>query len=310
MKCETFDSRHTGDIIYQKINTMLSEWGIKKEKVHCLVRDEGSNMKKAMRLAALKDIDCTAHKIQLAVRNCLDSQKNIKTVILKCKKISTHFNHSVIAQKNLQEIQRRLGQPNLKVIQDCTTRWNSTYYMLERFLKIKDSVCLYINDSNIEPILADEWKIMENLISLLGSFEEATRELSSSEVLISTVIPIIEMLEKRLDNYSTTQHEFEQIQQAVTTLKNEIATRFSCLGDDNIYIIATYLDPRYKHKFFTPMTEEKIKENILAMINTHNQIDVSNSLNADSEGSDIMIITDSTVNNTKRHLDNFYRILH
>lgn len=111
--------RPSYDIISEKFNAMLSEWNIKKEQVHCLIRDEGSNMKRAVRLAALNDIDCTVHKLQLSIRSCFGSQENIKIIKQKCKKNSTHFNHSTIAQKQLQTIQDRLNQPHLKVFQDC-----------------------------------------------------------------------------------------------------------------------------------------------------------------------------------------------
>jgi len=258
---------------------MLSEWNIKKDQVHCLIRDEGSNIKRAVQLAALNDIDCTIHKIQLAIRSCLDSQENIKIVKQKCKTIATHFNHSTIAQKQLQAIQERLNQPHLKVFQDCITRWNSTFYMFERILKVKDALSLYINDSKINPILPEEWKIIESCIELLKPFEEATRELSSSHALISSVIPIIQMLEKKVDDCLKRSHDFDPIRQAVTTLKSELSTKFSNLVENNLYVIATYLDPRYKHKFFTPATEEKIKEDILMMRNTED--DVSGSLNSE-----------------------------
>lgn len=291
LKCESFDGRHTGDIISEKFDTMLSEWNIKKEQVHCLIRDEGSNMKRAVRLAALNDIDCTVHKIQLAIRSCLGSQENIKILKQKCKKISTHFNHSTIAQRQLQTIQDRLNQPHLKVFQDCVTRWNSTFYMFERFFKVKDALSLYINDNEINPILPEEWKIIESFIELLRPFEEATRELSNSHALISSVIPIIQMLEKKVDDYLTRSHEFDPIKHAVTSLKSELSTKFSSLRENHLYIIATYLDPRYKHKFFTPVTEEKIKDDILMMKNTD---DVSGSLNVNSEEAKRMRMTDST----------------
>ncbi|GBP37213.1 Zinc finger BED domain-containing protein 4 [Eumeta japonica] len=137
LKCETFDDRHTGDILAEKFDMMLSKWNISNDQVHCMIRDEGSNMKRAMRLAKLQDLDYAVHKMQLAIRSSLNSQENIKGIKQKCKKISTHFNHSTIAQKQLHKIQDRLNQPHLKVFQDCVTRWNSTYYMLERFLKAK-----------------------------------------------------------------------------------------------------------------------------------------------------------------------------
>ncbi|KAJ3658741.1 hypothetical protein Zmor_010464 [Zophobas morio] len=275
LKCETFDDRHLGDIIAEKFDTMLTEWNISKEQVHCIIRDEGSNMKRAMRLAVLYDLDCAVHKMQLAIRSGLQSQENITVVKQKCKKISTHFNHSTIAQKQLQKIQDRLNQPHLRVFQDCVTQWNSTFYMFERFLKVKDALSLYTNDSEIDPILPEEWKIIECCVELLKPFEEATRELSNSHTLISSVIPIIKVLGKKLDDYLTRPEDSDPIRVAVTTLKTEVSAKFSLLEENNLYVIATYLDPRYKHKFFTPVTEENIKDDILK-IRTNIENDVSN----------------------------------
>ncbi|GBP19402.1 Zinc finger BED domain-containing protein 4 [Eumeta japonica] len=244
LKCETFDDRHTGDIIAEKFDTMLSECNISNDQVHGMIRDEGSNMKRAMRLAKLQDLDCAVHKMQLAIRSSLNSQENIKGIKQKCKKISTHVNHSTIAQKQLHKIQDRLNQPHLKVFQDCVTRWNSTYYMLERFLKAKDALSLYINDSEIDPILPEEWKIIECCAELLKPFEEATRELSSSHTLISSVIPIIRMLTQKVSDYLTASPE-SPTYHAAKTLKAGISGKFSTLlEEENSYIIAIYLDPR------------------------------------------------------------------
>jgi hypothetical protein len=69
--------------------------------------------------------------------------------------------------------------------------------MFERFSKVKDALSLYINDNNVNPIFPEEWKIIESFIQLLRPFEEATRELSSCQALISSVISIIQMLEKK-----------------------------------------------------------------------------------------------------------------
>ncbi|KAJ3661175.1 hypothetical protein Zmor_005584 [Zophobas morio] len=300
LKCETFDDRHFGDIIAEKFDTMLTEWNISKQQVHCIIRDEGSNMKRAMRLAVLNDLDCAVHKMQLAIRSGLQSQENITTVEQKCKKISTHFNHSTIAQKQLQKIQDKLNQPHLRVFQDCVTRWNSTFYMFERFLKVKDALSLYINDSEIDPILPEEWKIIECCVELLKPFEEATRELSNSHTLISSVIPIIKMLGKKLDDYLTRPQDSDPIRVAVTTLKTEVSAKFSLLEENNLYVIATYLDPRYKHKFFTPVTEENIKDDILK-IRTNIENDVSNSqISPNFKAAKKMKMGDSFVKDTEQ----------
>ncbi|KAJ3651368.1 hypothetical protein Zmor_017417 [Zophobas morio] len=300
LKWETFDDRHLGDIIAEKFDTMLTEWNISKEQVHCIIRDEGSNTKRAMRLAVLNDLDCAVHKMQLAIRSGLQSQETITIVKQKCKKISTHFNHSTIAQKQLQKIQDRLNQPHLRVFQDCVTRWNSTFYMFDRFLKVKDTLSLYINDSEIDPILPEDWKIIECCVELLKPFEEATRELSNSHTLISSVIPIIKMLGKKLDDYLTRPQDSDPIRVAVTTLKTEVSAKFSLLEENNLYVIATYLDPRYKHKFFTPVTEKNIKDDILK-IRTNIENDVSNSqISPNFKAAKKMKIGDSLVKDTEQ----------
>ena len=123
LKCHTFNERHTGDQIQEKINEMLMEWGITNDQIHCFVRDSGSNMIRAMRLADIPDINCTVHQLQLCVRTMLDCDDGIKTLLSKCKRISTHFNHSQLAQTELHKIQQeQLNQEALNVVQECSTR--------------------------------------------------------------------------------------------------------------------------------------------------------------------------------------------
>lgn len=104
MKCETFEDRHTGDIIAEKYEGMLAEWGIERYQVHCIIRDEGSNMKRAMAISQFQDLDCTAHKLQLCVKNGLKSHQSIIDMTQKLKKVATHFSHSTIAQKEINSI--------------------------------------------------------------------------------------------------------------------------------------------------------------------------------------------------------------
>lgn len=123
LKSEVMDERHTGTIISTKFQTILEEWGIDRQKVHCMVRDRGSNMVKAMQLSGFEDISCAIHQIQLCIRAGVESQEWLLQLIAKLKKIATHFNHSLVAQAELTKIQKeRLNQSPLSVIQDCPTR--------------------------------------------------------------------------------------------------------------------------------------------------------------------------------------------
>ncbi|KAL3275123.1 hypothetical protein HHI36_019894 [Cryptolaemus montrouzieri] len=98
--------------------------------------------------------------------------------------MATHFHHSLIAQNELEQIQtERLNQTELCIVQDCSTSFNSTYYMMECILKLKDSLMLYSNAHTI-PIPTD----LEKCITILKPFEEITKELSSATAIIASDI--------------------------------------------------------------------------------------------------------------------------
>ncbi|KAF2889778.1 hypothetical protein ILUMI_16395 [Ignelater luminosus] len=198
LKAEVFNaSRHTGENIAYKLEDILSLWKIPKEKVKCVVCDAGANMKKGVNLLNVKHIDCASHKIKNVLKEGMKAQETVVAAITKCKKMATHFHHSTTAQDELANIQKRLNQKPLKIIQECVTRWNSTFYMLERILQVKESLCLYASTNNkIPQLTSEEWMIIEKLIGLLKPFEEVTKELSAADVSISSVILLIATLEK------------------------------------------------------------------------------------------------------------------
>ncbi|GBP35152.1 Transposable element Hobo transposase [Eumeta japonica] len=178
LKASVFnESRHTGENIACKLEGLLSSWEISKEKVKFLIRDAGSNMKKGGTLLNIEHIDCASHKIQNVLKEGLKAQETVVIAITKCKKMATHFHHSNTAQDELKAIQKRLNQIPLKISQECTTRWNSTFYMLERILQVKESLCLYAPTNNkIPQLTSEEWMLIDKVITLLRPFEEVTKE--------------------------------------------------------------------------------------------------------------------------------------
>ncbi|KAG5861798.1 hypothetical protein JTB14_030706 [Gonioctena quinquepunctata] len=107
LKAEVFnESRHTGENIAYKLEEILSLWEIPKEKVKCVVRDAGANIKKGVNLLTVKHIDCASHKIQNVLKERMKAQNTVMVAITKCKKMATHFNHSTSAQADLANIQK------------------------------------------------------------------------------------------------------------------------------------------------------------------------------------------------------------
>ena len=89
-------------------------------------------MKKGLVDAELPNVGCFIHTLQLVVLDSLEVQKAVKVAIAKSRNIGTHFNHSPLACSKLTEIQNKYESPKSKLLQDVRTRWNSTFYMLER----------------------------------------------------------------------------------------------------------------------------------------------------------------------------------
>ncbi|GBP85736.1 hypothetical protein EVAR_62535_1 [Eumeta japonica] len=103
LKAEVLEERHTGDYISEVFQSMLKEWGIQKQNVHCMVRDGGSNMKRACSLSEIHNVDCTAHQLHLVVKEAIKNVDTISVLLGKCRKIAGHFNHSTMAKQELEK---------------------------------------------------------------------------------------------------------------------------------------------------------------------------------------------------------------
>ena len=89
-RCE---GSHTGEYICKKLEDMLKIWGISKTRVHLIIHDNASNMKKASQEAQLPSLGCFAHTLQLIVNEGVLSQRAVIDILAICQKIVGHFKH-------------------------------------------------------------------------------------------------------------------------------------------------------------------------------------------------------------------------
>lgn len=74
------------------------------------------------------------------------------------------------------------------LIQDCPTRWDSTYSLLERLLEQKKAVIVYDSDFGLPDTLSgNEWQIVAKLVNLLEPFQRTTKEFSRYTCSVSQV---------------------------------------------------------------------------------------------------------------------------
>ena len=122
LTAETLSERHTGQYLSEKFDEMINDWDLIHSDIHVVMRDAGANIKKATFLSGVQNLDCTAHKIQLIVKDAIGEQKIVVDVITKVRSFATHFNHSQMVTDELKKKQEILGQPTLSFLRDQPTR--------------------------------------------------------------------------------------------------------------------------------------------------------------------------------------------
>uniref|UniRef100_A0A2S2N9F7 Zinc finger BED domain-containing protein 1 n=1 Tax=Schizaphis graminum TaxID=13262 RepID=A0A2S2N9F7_SCHGA len=130
------------------------------------------------------------------------NESDLKNLLRKCRAIVGFFRRSEVANRMLMDKQKQLGfETVLKLNQDVHTRWNSTFFMLERLIKLKEPltiVMITLKDASCH-LNSHEWNIIEDVVPLLRPFDRVTVELSAEQYpTISTVIPLIRGLQVSL----------------------------------------------------------------------------------------------------------------
>ena len=155
-----------------------------------------------------------------------------------------------MAQNELKKIQVRINAPELSVLHDVGTRWNSTLQMMMRIRDLTEPLCLYASSTKkFKSLTSEENDLLAKCISLLKPFEDTTSKLSCTSSSISDVIPVITTLRAMVSS-----HEGSEIMKMKETLLEGIRKRFDLVENNDLYVTATLLDPRYKTKLFTHQT--------------------------------------------------------
>ena len=210
LETSRFSKHHTAENIGRELVRVAENEQI-VELISAVTHNEAANMVAAMRVALesavvqhelqshqWQSVVCAAHRLQTCIRYALEVDE-VTSTISCARKLVGHFRHSAKATMALMKEQKERNNPERKLIQDVSTRWNSTYYMLDRLINQHMPVVAVLNDKSVskkgDPSLdltPHQWILAEDLVSTLKPFESATRLLSSEKnVLISAVLTII-----------------------------------------------------------------------------------------------------------------------
>ena len=113
------------------------------EKVKIALRDNAANMVKAFSIeSGLKGIGCLSHSLQLVIKDQIFCMLSVTNLLKKCRDLCSFANKSTnfySEMKHQQFVHMGLSDANFLNLphSDTDTRWNSSFYMIERILKLK-----------------------------------------------------------------------------------------------------------------------------------------------------------------------------
>jgi hypothetical protein len=262
------EERHTGVNIAGVIRAILDEFGI--GKIVALVTDNAGNMGIAARELESEQVCCFAHTLQLAIEDGLKLPQIAKT-LAAARRVVGHFSHSVLATSALLSKQDSI--PALKLIQDVPTRWNSSFLMMQRLLKLRVPVYSVIFDDEytkpgdrmILDIKDCFWKTMEDVVPVLEPLAEVTEILgkdstpTGSSVFILLQNLISDVLKIGADDSGALKDMKQKIADGLKK-RFKISERGSPENIKSPLVLAAFLDPRYKATLSKILKNEEMQE--------------------------------------------------
>ena len=144
-------------------------------------------------------------------------------------------------------------------------RWNSTYYMLKRFKKLRFPVERFLRKhepscsekgfkKSLDSLTDDDWDDIDRYLKLLKPFEEATKRLQGNTELsgfegsygaLWEVLPTLQGLFDHLkDQEQRVEHEDSHLKSGILMGLSKLDTYFGKLLDETpYYVVATALQP-------------------------------------------------------------------
>jgi len=93
-----------------------------------------------------------------------------------------------------------------------------------------------------------KWKLAERIVKVLKPFYEATVEISSDQICLSVMVPMVAMLLGKVE--TRPEPTYRRLQQLKAALRDAIQRRFAFARTTPAIIVATLLDPRFKDGYF------------------------------------------------------------
>ncbi|KAJ3580776.1 hypothetical protein NHX12_027326 [Muraenolepis orangiensis] len=237
---------HTAENVAKYIGNILDEYKVDRESVLSITTDNAANYVNAVeRHLQAVNVPCMAHTINLAVRKGL-AVRAIESPVNRLKATALHFNKSTTDSYQLESKQKLLGVKPAKLINDCATRWNSTYDMVCRAAEQQAPVAAVIMEKKLGhlELSTSEWTLLEQVRAVLKPFKTATEALSTDRFpTASAVLPLKYVL---LSHLKPSIGDSAALNDMKTKISTDLEKRYNPNKDAFMLLnTSSYLDPRF-----------------------------------------------------------------
>ena len=170
--------------------------GLAEARISAITTNNGRNISAAARELGWVNLPCFSHTLQLSVEKVLKLPQVAKA-ISRCKRIVTHFHHSSKVILHSQRETKSLGHKESSLIQEASTRWNSSYYMVQRILHQQQPICaalLEVHKTDLMPT-ESEFKSLEEFVTVMKPLVNITEAIGAEKwVTVSTLRLVLKKL--------------------------------------------------------------------------------------------------------------------
>ncbi|KAI8503755.1 hypothetical protein Bbelb_187260 [Branchiostoma belcheri] len=259
--------QQTGNNITAEIDECLENFEL-AGRVRVMTTDNARAMLYATNKAGVTtSLGCFAHTLNLTAQKMLNV-KGLQSLLGTIRPVITYFRKSYIAKLVLKEKQQALQVPCNSLVLDCKTRWNSTFFMIQRFMEQYAAIIAATLDTRIKQ--KPEFRKVQQLetttvgkldayLKVAGLLQKMTQVMSSEKkATAGMVLPMLQMLTEHFKPGSSSKEREEEgdddkskeVEAFTERLKaaalEDLNKRYKDEEELDFLQEATAMDPRFK----------------------------------------------------------------